>query len=124
KHLVLDCKTIASRSVGDIATGEIERIVRPSWDSGHTNSARRLLRHIETVFDYAKAKGWRTGDNPAAWGVFQHILQAQGPSGPKPHYPALKWPETLAFMARLRDNEPTMPALALEMMVLTACRSG
>jgi len=98
--------------------------VRPSWDSGHTNSARRLLRHIETVFDYAKAKGWRTGDNPAAWGVFQHILQAQGPSGPKPHYPALKWPETLAFMARLRDNEPTMPALALEMMVLTACRSG
>jgi integrase len=27
-------------------------------------------------------------------------------------------------MTRLRDSEPTMPALALEMMVLTACRSG
>ena len=32
--------------------------------------------------------------------------------------------ETPAFMARLRAAEPTMPALALEMMVLTACRSG
>jgi integrase len=124
KHLTVDCKRIASRSVGDIGVDDIKPIVRLSWDSGHTNTTRRLLRHIEAVFDYAKAHGWRKGDNPAAWGVFQHILQAQGPSGPKPHHPALKWPETPAFMARLRAAEPTMAALALEMMILTACRSG
>ena len=60
-------------------------------------------RRIETVFDYAKAHGWRTGDNPAAWGVFEHILQAQGPTGPKGHHPALDWRETPAFMARSRS---------------------
>jgi integrase len=124
KHLKVDCKRIANRSVADIGVDDIKPIVKPVWDSGHTNTARRLLRHIESTLDYAKAHGWRKADNPAAWGVFQHILQAQGPSGPKSHHPALKWPETPAFMARLRAAEPTIPALALEMMVLTACRSG
>ena len=126
KHLTVDCKRIANRSVSDIGVDDIKPIVRLSWDSGHTNTTRRLLRHIEAVFDYAKAHGWRTGDNPAAWGVFQHILQAQGPRGPKPHHPALKWSETPAFMARLRADEAagSMAALALEMMILTACRSG
>ena len=124
KHLTVDCNSIANRSVADLSVDEIKPIVRPVWDSGHTNTARRLLRHIESTLNYAKAHGWRTADNPAAWGVFQHILQAQGPSGPKSHHPALDWPETPAFMTRLRANEPTMPALALETMVLTACRSG
>jgi integrase len=124
KHLTVDCKRIANRSVSDIGVDDIKPIVRLSWDSGHTNTTRRLLRHIEAVFDYAKAHSWRKGDNPAAWGVFQHILQAQGPSGPKPHHPALKWSETPAFMGHLRAAEPTMAGMALEMMVLTACRSG
>ena len=124
KHLMIDCKRIASRAVDDIGVDDIKPIVKPVWDSGHANTTRRLLRHIEAVFDYAKAHGWQKGDNPAAWGVFQDILQAQGPSGPKPHHPALRWPETPAFMARLRAAEPTIPSMALEMMVLTACRSG
>ena len=124
KHLRVDCKRILNRSVADIGVDDIKPIVKPVWDSGHTNTARRLLRHIESTLDYAKAHSWRKADNPAAWGVFQHILQTQGPSGPKSHHPALKWPETPAFMARLRAAEPTIPALALEMMILTACRSG
>jgi len=124
KHLMVDCKRIANRAVGDIGIDEIKPIVRPAWDSGHAHTARRLLKHIETVFDYAKANGWRTADNPATWALFKHILQAQGPSGPKDHHPALKWSETPAFMARLRSSEPTMAALALEMTILTACRSG
>jgi integrase len=56
--------------------------------------------------------------------VFEHILQATAPTGPKQHYPALDWRDTPAFMARLRAAEPTMAALALELMILTACRSG
>jgi integrase len=56
--------------------------------------------------------------------VFEHILQARGQSGPKDHLPALDWRETPAFMAALRASEPSMAALALELMILTACRSG
>jgi integrase len=123
QSLTVDCKSIADRAVGEIETNEIERIVRPRWNKGHAASTRRLLNRIETVFDYAKAKGWRKADNPATWALFEHILQAHGPTGPKSHHPALDWRETPAFMARLRAVD-SIPALALDMTVLTAARSG
>jgi integrase len=124
KGLTVDCKKIASRSVGDIATDDIKPIVKALWDRGYEDAARRLLSRIEMVFDFAHAHGWRKADNPATWKIFQHILQAQGEDGPQPDHPALDWRDAPAFMAQLRATEPTMAALALEMMILTACRSG
>jgi hypothetical protein len=109
KHLTVDCKSLAKLAVGEIEVGDIKPIVKPYFDDGRETSGRRLLGRIETVFDYAKAHDWRKTDNPATWKIFQHILQAQGPAGPQPHHPALKWPETPAFMARLRAAEPASP---------------
>ncbi len=74
-----DCKLLANRAVGDIGVDDIKPIVKPHWEAGHEHTARRLLKRIETTLDFAKAHGWRKGDNPAAWGVFQHIFQASGP---------------------------------------------
>jgi integrase len=124
RSLTAVCKPIANRTIEDISVDDVERIVRPHWDKGYLHTARRILKRIETVFNYAKARGWRKGDNPASWGVFQHILQATAPTGPKQHYPALDWREMPAFMARLRATEPSMAALALALTVLTASRSG
>ena len=124
KHLTVDCRSIANRFVGEIEVGDIKPIVKPYFDNGREATGRRLLNRIETVFDSAKAHGWRKSDNPATWAIFEHILQAQGPTGPQPHHPALKWPETPAFMAALRATEPSTASMALELMVLTACRSG
>jgi integrase len=124
KHLTVDCKPIANRFVGEIETADIKPIVRPYWSDGRKTTGRRLLGRIEMVFNYAKAHDWRKSDNPAAWAIFQHILQAQGPSGPKDHHPALDWRKTPAFMAALRASESSMAAMALELMILTACRSG
>ena len=125
KHLKVDCKPIADRYVGEIGVDDIKPVVRRPWRDGRANTARRLLKRIETVFECAKAHGWRKADNPATWSIFQHIFQASAPTGPKPHHPALNWRETPAFIARLRSmGEPSMAALALEMIVLTACRSG
>ena len=91
---------IANRSISDIEVDDIKPIVKPVWDKGCGTSARRLLNRIEMVFSYAKAHGWRKADNPATWDLFEHILQAQGPSGPKDHHPALDW----------RDPPPSCPA--------------
>jgi integrase len=124
KSLTVDCKPISDRFVGDIETDDIERIVRPYWDKGRETTARRLLDRVARVFDYAKAKGWRKADNPATWALFQTILQAHGPTGPKRHHPALDWRRMPAFMARLRADEPSMAAMALELMILTGGRSG
>jgi integrase len=103
--------------------------VRPYWNRGRETTALRLLNRIEMVFDYAKAMEWRKADNPATWPLFQTILQATGPTGPKRHHPMLDWQKTPAFMAKLRADDAsqqndTMAALALELMVLTASRSG
>jgi integrase len=128
RSLKVDCKPISARDVGTITTGDITPIVRPYWNDGRETTAVRLLNRIEMVFDYAKAMGWRTADNPATWALFQTILQATGPTGPKRHHPMLDWRETPAFMARLRADAvvggDTMAALALELMILTASRSG
>jgi hypothetical protein len=68
KHLTADCKRIANRSVSDIGVDDIKPIVRLSWDSGHTNTTRRLLRHIEAVFDYAKGSLLAEGRQPGGVG--------------------------------------------------------
>jgi integrase len=124
RSLTVACKPIAKRAVEDIDSDEIDPIVRQYWDKGHLHTTRRVLKRIETVFNYAKAMGWRKTDNPATWGVFEHRLQARAPSGPKRHYPALDWRDMPAFMARLRATESSMAALALDLTVLTASRSG
>ena len=124
RSLTVNCQPISKRFVEEVSIDDVEPIVRRYWDSGRRDSARRVLKRIETVFDYAIAHGWRSAANPATWAVFKHRLQAHGPTGPKGHHPALDWRELPAFMARLRAGEPSMAALALELMVLTACRSG
>jgi integrase len=126
KHLTVDCRAIAKRTVDEIDEDDIEPIVKPYFDRGAEATGRRLLGRIERVFNYAKAKKWRKSDNPAKWEVFEHRLQVQakGRASRKNSHAALKWPETPAFMAALRALEPSIPAMALEMVVLTACRSG
>jgi integrase len=73
--------------------------------------------------DAAKAKGFREGENPARWrGHLDHLL-------PKPsklargHHPAMPYEKVAGFVAQLRKREASA-ALALELCILTAARSG
>jgi integrase len=110
---------IGSTAVGDLDTPAVLRVVQPIWES-KSETASRVRGRIETVLNYAKAQGFREGDNPAAWSVLKHIL-------PKPqkgdHYPALPYAELPAFMAQLRGYSSTS-ALALEFTILTAARTN
>ena len=60
------------------------------------------LARIETVFDYAKAHGWRSADNPASWSTFKFIM----PDRPKAakHHPSLDWRDAPAALSRLRES--------------------
>jgi integrase len=71
----------------------------------------------------AKAKGFREGENPARWrGHLDHLL-------PRPsklergHHAAMPYDDVSAFIAKLRKREASA-ALALELCILTAARSG
>jgi integrase len=79
---------------------------------------------IEAVLDYAKARGWRSGENPARWrGHVANMLPNRTKVARVEHHAALPWREIGGFMAELRD-ESGLGARALEFAILTAARTG
>lgn len=109
--------------VATIGTADIHRILDPLWKA-KPETASRLRGRLERILDFAKAKGWRTGDNGATWhGGLAHLLQAQPKSKRVKHHPAMPYQDVPAFMATLRTREG-IGARALEVLVLTASRTG
>jgi integrase len=78
----------------------------------------------ERVLDFAKAKGMRQGDNPAAWkGCHEYRWPKQRPD--HGHFAALPYEQIPEFMKALRQKQGrAITANCLEFVVLTACRSG
>ena len=96
--------------VSAVGTGEIMSILEPIW-SMRPQSASRVRGRIEAVLDYAAARGWRTGENPARWrGHVQKLLPARNKGRTVRHFAALPWQEAGAFMARLREQDGMPPA--------------
>lgn len=109
--------------VADVGKGHVTSALQPIW-TAKPETASRVRGRIESVLDYAKAHGWRTGENPAQWkGNLAHVLPRRSKLAPVQHHAALSWPEVGAFMAKLRSREG-VSARALEFTILTAARSG
>ena len=86
-------------------------------------TASRLRGRIESILDWAKARGYRAGDNPAAWSIIGEVLPARSQLAKVEHHPAMDYRELPAFMAELRKHGGTA-ARALEFCILTASRTG
>jgi integrase len=109
--------------VGAVDVGAVMKILEPLWRT-RTETASRVRGRIEAVLDYAKARGWREGENPARWrGHLDHLLPKRSKAQPPTHYEALPWRKIGAFMQQLRQVT-CVPARCLEFLILTACRSG
>jgi integrase len=79
---------------------------------------------IESVLDWAKARGYRAGENPARWrGHLDSLLPARGKVRKVEHHPALPYDELADFIAELRGQEG-IASRALEFLILTAARTG
>jgi integrase len=96
------------------------RAIAPLWQEKHA-TASRTLRLIAGVLDFAKASGWRNGDNPAAWaGNLEYALPTIASGA---HHAALPFVEMYDFMQKLHSHE-SVAARALEFTILTAARTG
>jgi integrase len=116
-------ESIGARSVASIDVTMILNILTPIWQS-KSQTASRLRSRIESILDYAKAKGLREGENPARWkGGIDHLLPAARRVAPVRHYSALDYNELPAFMTELRALGGR-PARLTEFIILTAARSG
>jgi len=113
---------IGKMLVADVDTPQIIRILEPIWQK-KAETAVRLRNRIELVLDWATARKYREGLNPARWrGHLDKLLARQSKTRRK-HHAALPVDQAGAFMKRLRASEG-MGARALEFVILTACRSG
>jgi integrase len=115
--------TIGALPVQAIDTALVTRVLEPIW-SDRTETAIRVRGRIEAVLDWAKARGYRSGENPARWkGHLQNLLPNPGKIKKVRHHPALPYAELPGFMLELRSRDG-ISARALEFCILTACRSG
>jgi integrase len=109
---------IGSMPVAVIDTGLVLRCVEPEWKRAQV-TADRLRGRIETVLNWAQARGARTGDNPARWkGHLEFLLKD---TATVEHHAAMPYPDVPAFMQCLRQRH-TIGARALEFLILTGLR--
>jgi integrase len=97
----------------------------PLWH-GKSETASRVRGRIESVLNWAKARGYRdsVSTNPAAWrGHLDQLLAAPSKIRRVQHHPALPYGEVPAFMRRLRQRVGIGPC-ALEFTILTVSRVG
>jgi integrase len=113
---------LRAKPVDTIATDDMLAVLKPIWTT-KAETASRVRGRIEKILDAAKAKGFRNGENPARWrGHLDHLLPRQSKLA-RGHHAAMPYEDVAAFIAKLRTREATA-ALALELCILTAARSG
>lgn len=114
---------IGNLHVKDVAVDHVLKVLEPIWVE-KTETASRLRGRVEAILDWAKVRGSRTGENPARWkGNLEYLLQAKDNISPVKHHKALDWKDCPEFVQKLRAVEG-MSARALELCILTNCRSG
>jgi integrase len=113
---------LRAKPVDTIATDDVLAVLKPIWTT-KAETASRVRGRIEKVLDAAKAKGFRAGENPARWrGHLDHLLPRPSKLA-RGHHAAMPYENVGAFITKLRERE-TGSALALELCILTAARSG
>jgi integrase len=109
-------------SIADIGTDDVLAVLQPIWQE-KAETASRVRGRIERVLDAAKAKGLRTGENPARWrGHLDHLLSRRQRLQ-RGHHAAMPYDELPGFLGKLGQRRATA-ARALEFTILNASRSN
>jgi integrase len=113
---------LRGKFVDEIGVEDVLAVLKALWVE-RQETATRLRQRIGAVLSAAKAKGLRSGENPAAWrGHLEHLLPKRQRLA-KGHHAAMDYRELPAFMEKLRSCE-VIGGRALEFCILTAARSG
>ncbi len=113
---------LQSKPVDQITTEDVLGVLQPIWRA-KTETAARLRGRIERVLDGAKARGHRSGENPARWRGHLDKLLPKRAKLTRGHHAAMPFDDVPGFVAKLRQQEG-IGARALEFLILTAARSG
>ena len=112
-----------SLPVAAVDVGLIMRVLEPIWTT-KPETASRLRGRIKSILDYAKARGYRDGENTARWkGHLDQLLAPRSKVRKVKHHPALPYDQVSAFMIALREQSG-IAARALEFLIFTVTRTS
>lgn len=111
-----------AKPVDTVTTEDVAAVLAPIWQS-KPETASRLRGRIERVLSVAKAKGLRSGENPAAWRDNLEPILGKRRKLSRGHHQALAHDQVRSFVAALRRSGG-IAAQALEFTILTAARTG
>lgn len=102
----------------------IQVLERDSLWSSKPETASRVRGRIEVVLDFAKARGYREGENPAQWkGGLEALLPKRSKLKSVQHLAALPYAE-LPTLMRALSEQTSAAASALRFAILTAARTN
>jgi integrase len=114
---------IGALPVSAVDTARVLEVLEPIWHA-KPESASRIRGRIELVLDWAKARHYRDGENPARWkGHLDKLLPAKSKIRPIVHHPALPYRDLPRFMTAVRKRQG-VASRALEFTILTCARTS
>jgi integrase len=109
--------------VDAVNTAKVTEVIEPIWAT-KTETATRVRGRIEAILDWAKARGYRSGENPARWrGHLENLLPKASKVRKVKHHAALPYEDMATFTKALREREG-ISARGREFLILTAARPG
>jgi integrase len=109
--------------ISAVDTMQVMRVLEPIWVT-KTETATRVRQRIEKIIDYAKARGYFQGENPARLeGNLRELLPSASKTKNVKHFGALPYKEIRTFVGQLRQ-QAGVTSLALEFLILTAARTS
>ena len=106
-----------------VDTGLITKCLDPIWLTKN-ETAGRVRGRIESVLDWADARKYRKGENPARWrGHLDKLLAKPSKIQKTTHHKALPYVDVCSFIDALR-LQGGIAAKCLEFTILTAARTG
>jgi hypothetical protein len=112
----LSTPTFLAKPVTEVATADIVDVFHE-----RTPVVRaRIIKRLETIFDWLIATGVRQEPNPARFKLGHYLQQ---PKLLTVHHAAIPWSDLPAYMRTLRERE-SFAAACLALQILTAVRPG
>jgi integrase len=105
--------------ITDVEVPHVVTVLKPIWEPSPT-TAERVASLLRNTFDWAKAHGYRAGDNPAGSEILNKVLPRLSEGGKQPALPFASLPK---FMSDLRSRD-YLTARALEVTILSALRTN
>lgn len=120
--------TYAYPIIGDLPVQAVDvgltlKVLEPIW-TVKPETASRVRGRIETVLDWATARGYRQGENPARWrGHLENLLAQKAKVRRVKHHAALPYANLPDFMSELKEHGG-VAARAFEFLILNVSRSS